>query len=406
MEKPKLIVIAPEYLKVQTALPFGLRNGSGRLLLAAGHRITDQDLLADLQRNPVFAEVEESAEWRRRCLFEMESKFHQNAPLGKIAEAQPTKPAPERINVGLTPQKLLDAWRKWEGDLEAIQRDMGPQTSWAQRLADLKGLAHRLMQRAPDASLYALIYTASHHTDSYSARQSLLCFALAHEVAGVLGWDSTLKDSLLNAALTMNIAMRRLQDKLATTDIRLSPEMRAEISKHAEQGANLLADAGVTDEVWLSIVRGHHAVGSVERALGDMNPGLQAATVLNRIDRYAAKLSPRRTRPALTPLQAAREVCLSPSGRPNEIGAALLKALGVHPPGSIVELTQGELAIVHSRGVATSAPRVVILINAEGAPVINLALRDSGDKRYAIASGIRPATFRMTPQHAQILALR
>lgn len=406
MNGMKLIVIAPEYLKLNTALPFGLRNGAGRLLLAAGQRLEDAAQLRDLKDNGAFADVAESADWRRRCLLEMDAKFRQNAPLGKIAEAQPATPTGEKGSGGLTPQKLLDAWREWEGELEAIQRELTAQAPWQDRFGDLRAKAQRLMQRAPDASLYALIYAASHHTDSYSSRQSLLCFALAHEVANVLGWDAGLQQSLLNAALTMNVAMRRLQDRLATSDIRLSAEMRAEIDKHAEQGAILLTKGGIADGDWLNIVRNHHAVGAFDKPLREMIPAMQAAALLNRIDRYAAKLSPRRTRPALTPMQAAREVCLGPAGRPDELGAALLKAIGIHPPGCVVELAQGELAIVHSRGTSTTAPRVVALVNAEGAPMSNLSLRDSGDKRYSIKSAVRPASFRMTPPHDKILALR
>ena len=42
-------------------------------------------------------------------------------------------------------------------------------------------------------------------------------------------------------------------------------------------------------------------------------------------------------------MQAAREACLGPTGVPDEIGGALLKAVGLYPPGSFVELACGEI---------------------------------------------------------------
>ena len=62
----KLIPFSPEHLRLDATLPFGVRDASGRLLLAAGAQIASAEQLAQLRAQPLFADEEESNEWRRQ----------------------------------------------------------------------------------------------------------------------------------------------------------------------------------------------------------------------------------------------------------------------------------------------------------------------------------------------------
>ena len=51
------------------------------------------------------------------------------------------------------------------------------------------------------------------------------------------------------------------------------------------------------------------------------------------------------------------------------MAAALIKGLGVYPPGDFVKLRNGETAIVVQRTAAGNAPIVAVLADAGGRPV-------------------------------------
>ena len=108
----------------------------------------------------------------------------------------------------------------------------------------------------------------------------------------------------------------------------------------------------------------------------------------------------------MSPVQAAREACLGPNGTPDEIGAALLKAVGLYPPGSFVELVNGEICIVVARGPRANLPVVAVLIGADGVHRGNAAQRDTNDRRFAVKRAVSAATVRITPPHDVVMARR
>ena len=61
----------------------------------------------------------------------------------------------------------------------------------------------------------------------------------------------------------------------------------------------------------------------------------------------------------MSPVQAAREACLG-AAVPDEVGGALLRATGLYPPGSFVELANGERGIV--AGGRANLPWVASLV--------------------------------------------
>lgn len=218
-------------------------------------------------------------------------------------------------------------------------------------------------------------------------------------------WPAQEAVSLERAALTMNVAMKRLQDELASRELPPTPPQREQIRTHPEAGAALLHAAGVDDALWLETVRLHHSDGP-PLALAALAPAQRAARLLRRVDIFTTKLSRRATRTPMSPVQAAREACLGPDGRPDEVGAALFKAVGLYPPGSFVELVSGERGIVIGRGRAANLPRVAALVGAGGAPLGEPALRDTVERRHAVKGALPSEAVRVIPPHDKLLALR
>ena len=392
-----------QYLRLGEALPFPLRDSGGRLLLAAGVRLEDAQTLAGLKAAELYTDDHESNDWRRRLGSAMNTAVRQNATLQKIADTRP--PAERERNTG--PAKGLgEQWGDLAAVLDVTLRDVGADTPWMSRLLAVLERSNNLAEQRLDSSLYYLIYSAGHGAERYSSQHSLLCLLVAWDAARKLGWDAPLINSLALAALTMNASMRRLQDQLAASDLQVTAANRLVIQQHAEQSAKLLRDAGVADPVWIEIVRLHHDDSQKGLDLGELNPAQRAARLLRRVDIFTAKLSRRATRGPMSPVQAAREACLGPGGTPDEIGAALLKAVGLYPPGSFVELVSGEIGIVVARGPRANLPLVAVLIGADGSPRGNVAMRDSNDRRYAVKAAVNAATVRVTPPHEALMSRR
>lgn len=398
----KLIAFSKQYLRLHDALPFGIRDAGGRLLLAAGQRVESRDRLAELMRTALFADEAESSDWRRRLAATVNVMIRQNVSLKTIADARPTDvdagPGETRTPVG-------EQWTELVQALDGALREPQAEPGWIDKVEGVHRRLLQICQRGLDASLYHLIYAAGSTTERYSSQHAVLCCAISGEAARLLGWDAGRVGSLERAALTMNVAMRRLQDDLAARDLTLTDAMRAQIKDHAARGVVLLESAGVSDALWLQIVRLHHDDGLRELSLAELDAPAQAARLLRRIDIFAAKLSRRVTRAPMSPVQAAREACLGANGQPDEIGSVLLKAVGLYPPGSFVELVSGEKGIVVSRGRRANLPLVAALVGASGAPLGEPALRDTVERRHAVRGAIGAQAVRVIPPHERLLAL-
>jgi len=118
-----------------------------------------------------------------------------------------------------------------------------------------------------------------------------------------------------------------------------------------------------------------------------------------------AKISPRKGRHGMPATLAARDACLGADGGLDEIGAAVIKALGIYPPGSYVRLASGETAVVLHRGLRANRPKVASIARADGQPLGVPAVRDTGEPRHAVEGAVRVQEVRVRLNHERMLAL-
>jgi HD-GYP domain-containing protein (c-di-GMP phosphodiesterase class II) len=213
------------------------------------------------------------------------------------------------------------------------------------------------------------------------------CAVVAAVAAQTLRWPSAQVTSLVGAALTMNAAFIELQNLLSEE---LDPPTRKQMEQiraHPQASADLLRAAGVTDADWLQTVVDHH-----ERCDGQGYPrGASdigdAAVLLRLVDVYMAKISPRRLRPALNTQQSAQQLFQQHGKHPREgpFAMAFIRSLGgPYPPGALVQLRSGEVAVVARRPASGTAPSVATLSNPRGEPVVATQLHDSAAADWAI----------------------
>jgi HD-GYP domain-containing protein (c-di-GMP phosphodiesterase class II) len=376
-----LISLPIERVEFEETLPFDLFDAQGRLLLAANQSLQDPAVLQRLRmRGELFAEAGPIAAWHPAAAQPSELLVQDHATLA----AEP-------------------GW-EWKGLVQMADvalRQPKPGSPWLERVHELHARMRSLSLQRLDEALFHFIYQGARHVDDYSCHQALRCALIAGAVARTLGWDAALVEAVEKAALTMNVSMRPLQDQLASqADAHIDPDTRKRIVRHSLDSAKLLLASGVEDRLWLDAVLLHHD-GTLEGLpLEQLSPGKRLALLLHRVDVYSAVLSRRATRSALTPTQAARKACLGPDGRPDVMGAALLKTMGLYPPGSFVQLDTQEIGVVLSRGRNASQPLVAVLVSSWGEALAEPRLRDTSQLGCAVCTGLQPDQVEMEPAAA------
>jgi len=165
--------------------------------------------------------------------------------------------------------------------------------------------------------------------------------------------------SLIGAALTMNLGSMALHDEMAKVAGPLPHAFRPLVTNHPNQAAEILGDIGVP-EVWSRAVLQHHEnINGSGYPNGLSRSGISLeARMLRLVDIFTARQRMRQGRgPLYWSMSRARDL----PGLTEQIFGAdldlldislarlLMGRLGLFPPGSIVRLSNGEMAIVSRR---------------------------------------------------------
>ena len=280
-----------------------------------------------------------------------------------------------------------------------------PDPNWPTQIGKLADRLGALYSQAPDALLYLLFFGAARTSDRYSSHHALVCAVAAQACAVQLQSSAADMHSLARAALTMNISITALQDELVHRERTPTLEQRQAIDNHAQASVQMLRERGVDDELWLNVVSQHHEELAAPAEGTSATTEQRLATVLQRIDRCAARMSPRRSRKGMPAMLAIRDAYLGNKGRSDAVGIAVTQALGIYPPGSAVRLSIGETAVVLRRGERASQPLVASLSGADRRPLTPPVLRDMAQGDIRIKQALRVDQLRLTPDHGRLWAL-
>jgi hypothetical protein len=302
-------------------------------------------------------------------------------------------------------EDLLAEWSDLESGLGIILANPESTQEFAHRVLQYDRWMQSLMQRDPDAGLYLLFQLAGNSPVGYSASHALVCAVLCHLIAKALTLPQRERDSLVHAALTMNVAMTAMQDVLANQTDRPTQAQLDMIRLHPVKGAMLLGNLGVQDEDWLEIVGKHHDNRVDAGDFSTAPTSVRLSRILKMIDRYAAMISPRLSRAGRTATESARTVMANSSAKSDEISHALMLVVGLCPPGTFVRMDSDELGVVLRRSLKANLPFVAIVGSAQGqllpAPRLHATAQGAPHIRVALpASGVRAQL-----NHFQILRL-
>ena len=129
------------------------------------------------------------------------------------------------------------------------------------------------------------------------------------------------------------------------------------------------------------------------------------ARILRIVDRYAAMISPRKSREGRSATESVRSITTIAAERNDDIGDALVRAVGLCPPGTYVRLDNKEVAVVMRRSAKPNLPHVAIVINEAGMvlnpPRLHRTINGSPD----IKASLPPSAVRERLNHHLILQL-
>lgn len=349
-----------ELLAIGQPLPFRILDAQGRLLLNAGHLLAEEAQYESLL---------ERGAWAERPAVEAERQARAAAAAaGRVVSAH----APS----------LFDHWTRLLWRFEKLSRGLAGRHAGPAELDAFMHDLRALVAADADVALFLCIRQDDRRFALYPLTHALHCATVALVSGPQLGWDEHRVASLTGAALTMNLTILELQATMAEQGEPPTARQLREIRAHPAAAAELLRGLGLADETWLRTVVEHHEQPGGQGYPGGVAAPCETARVLRAIDVFMAKISPRAHRPPMAPQAAVRQLFQQNAG--DALAMAVIKTLGVHPPGALVKLQSGEIGVAIRRPARGTHPVVATLSDARGRPTAQTHRRDTAQPEYAV----------------------
>jgi hypothetical protein len=317
-------------------LPWNVFDASGVLLLRRGFIIDTQHALDRLIDEGMF----------------VDEKAGRDA-----ADAEPPVDTPSALRFLVDARKLMEL----PGHNPASVRD------FPARMMHAIQLVENACNSAPNVAIASILLLQD---ESYTQRHAIDTAIVCHLIARAMAMSPEQMHSAMAAAITMNIGMYEVQDKLNEIKGPLNEKLRQLITSHPALGKQQLVKLGVDDPYWLKCVEQHHecenGAGYPNHLAGkDIEVG---AKVVALADRYCAQISRRGYRPMRPPGVALKDLYIEHGAEIDPLVAAyLVRVVGLYPPGTIVRLHSGEIAVVVEPTEHADAPVAYAVLGPSGA---------------------------------------
>jgi len=163
--------------------------------------------------------------------------------------------------------------------------------------------------------------------------------------------------------------------------------------QHVQFSLQFASESGAFTPEAMAIIADHHEYVDGTGWPKGKKESSRAARVLALVNRYDNLCTPEaQGTEALMPSEALATLFRNLSGKYDKaLLSSLIKLLGVYPPGTVVQLSDGTLALVVSPGATSLQPRVLIYspeVPRDDAPTMDLA----DEPGLKVAEAIRPST--------------
>lgn len=351
------------HIKAGAALPFGVRDAEGKLLLAKGQMVPNDQMREALLNRGVFVDLDELRDASSRS-----------------------------GDGGSGSEDFFARWEALQTRLSVLLR--APQETLF--LPRVKECATQLIgwaERFTDQLLFVVIQHDHARHEVYGLAHLLHTAAVCAVLSRRLNWAPERQKSLVGAALTMNLSIIDLQGRLASRGGKLLPPQRAAINRHPDEAVAWLRNAGLDDAEWLAAVAQHHEQPGGGGYPQNLPDPCEAAQLLRLVDIFLAKLASRGGRAGLAAPQAAKSLYTGSNG--HAFAALLVKEFGLYPPGTLVKLASGEIAVAVRRGPSGNTPIVSALMNRHGDALGSSIRRDTASAEHAITGLVSAQVLRV-----------
>lgn len=262
------------------------------------------------------------------------------------------------------------------------------------------------VQRNPDAMAWlGFLRKREQGHFSYTVTTAIWALIMGNE----MGLTGRRLANLAIGALLLDVGNTGIPKSIGMKEGPLTEEERDIMRMHVDYGLEIIEkSSGVSDEI-VDMIRYHH-----ERLDGSGYPqGIGGdipvyGRIAGLIDCYDAIISRRPYADQKCAYDAVRELNrLAGTKFQQEVVEQFVRAIGMFPTGSLVELNTGEVAIVIEQNVARRLrPKLLVILNADRQPVqrnktIDLSnLPDRADKKNAlwIQGGFEAGSFNIDPK--------
>ena len=281
--------------------------------------------------------------------------------------------------------KILQARFRLLGVLEQAETI----SDFPQRITEIAQQLQLACLQDSDVALAVILHAQE---GGYGVRHAVDTATVVEVACRRVGMSLADRQSVVCAALTMNLGMLALQETLTQQAGPLTPAQRITMQEHPQLGRDMLRALGVADLLWLDCVLQHHEApdgsGYPARLKGD---GIRfEARLIGLADRYCARLTQSAWRKAAAVDTAMFDSLAQNGGVDAKLGALFGDTLGLYPPGAVVQLKNGEVAVVRAEGKDQRTPTVVSLLDAKGDVLAESPVRDTAQDAYRIAHVLDP----------------
>jgi HD-GYP domain-containing protein (c-di-GMP phosphodiesterase class II) len=222
----------------------------------------------------------------------------------------------------------------------------------------------------PDTLLAAL---QMDHDNHYGLVHALHCAAICEVMARGEHITQLERLAMIAGALTHDFGIIRLQEELHQQAEKPSDAQWELIHQHPLTGETLLREQGIDDPVWLALVRHHH-----ERLDGSGYPDACEADqlsvpvrIMSIADTYTAVTRPTAFRKENTVNSALKILYTEGEFKlDRSLVGRFIKRIGIYPCGSLVRLSNHEVAVVTEQQQELKRPKVTTLVATTGNTLI------------------------------------
>lgn len=351
------------HVRLGVPLPGDIYDEHGHMLLSKGQILNSQSQLDELLERGLYVDI---------SLFE--------------AHFKPSAPPPPPVENKFDPFLVRGTMKL---SLNRLLRGITDASTSSAQIFEFAEHVQAYAHTDAEAAIAACLL--DQQEESRSAAHSLSGAILCALLAKRLNWARERQRSLVCAALTMNLGMMDLQQRLFRQSTPLAPALLEQVHTHPEAALAALQHIGITDPSWLKAVAQHHETPSGKGYPQHLTDPAEDGQLLRIADIFFARASARADRPPLPPAQIIRVLFVEEGqGACAPLVAALVKTLGLYPPGSFVKLANNEVAVVFRSGETPQTPVAASVTTASGMPTMQPVRRDTARAGYTVAGAVAP----------------